>query len=256
MEYTEVRNSRQERCRQARPARPRAATIRCWAAADINLYSLFVERAMSLIKPDGLVGLLTPSGIYADKTAARFFKSVSTKGRVSGLFDFENKKIFFKDVHASFKFCALIFGGHQRTLRRDPLRLLPPRHVRTIDDRDRCFPLTPGRLRPRQPQHRHRARLPHDAATPTSPAASTSGIPCSWTTPTAKSAAPGRFRFMQGMFNMTSDSHLFRTAVAARGRRASIRSRATAGSGAKSCICRSIRGVRSRSSTIGPTLSG
>ena len=58
---------------------------------DINLYSLFVERAMSLVKPDGFVGLLTPSGIYADKTAARFFKSVSTSGRVSGLFDFENK---------------------------------------------------------------------------------------------------------------------------------------------------------------------
>ena len=50
----------------------------------INLYSLFVERAMSLIKPDGFIGLLTPSGIYADKTAARFFKSVSTGGRVGG----------------------------------------------------------------------------------------------------------------------------------------------------------------------------
>ncbi len=48
----------------------------------INLYSLFVERTMDLIKPEGFVGLLTPSGIYADKTAARFFKSVSTSGRV------------------------------------------------------------------------------------------------------------------------------------------------------------------------------
>ena len=59
---------------------------------DINLYSLFVERAMGLVKPDGIVGLLTPSGIYADKTAAKFFKSVSVGGRVAGLFDFENKK--------------------------------------------------------------------------------------------------------------------------------------------------------------------
>ena len=52
---------------------------------DINLYSLFVERAMRLVKPGGLVGLLTPSGIYADKTAAAFFKSVSTSGRLGGL---------------------------------------------------------------------------------------------------------------------------------------------------------------------------
>ena len=37
---------------------------------DINLYSLFVERSIALLKPDGICGLLTPSGIYADKTAA------------------------------------------------------------------------------------------------------------------------------------------------------------------------------------------
>ena len=109
---------------------------------DINLYSLFVERAMSLIKPDGLVGLLTPSGIYAGKTAARFFKSVSTSGRVSGLFDFENKKIFFKDVHASFKFCALIFGGEERRFGKTDCAFFL-HDTRTIDDRDRCFPLAP-----------------------------------------------------------------------------------------------------------------
>ena len=53
---------------------------------------------MGLVKPDGIVGLLTPSGIYADKTAAKFFRSVSTSGRVGGLYDFENRKIFFKDI--------------------------------------------------------------------------------------------------------------------------------------------------------------
>ena len=109
---------------------------------DINLYSLFVERAMSLIKPDGFVGLLTPSGIYADKTAARFFKSVSTKGRVGGLFDFENKKIFFKDVHASFKFCALILGGEERRFDQTECAFFL-RDTKTVHDEDRCFPLTP-----------------------------------------------------------------------------------------------------------------
>ena len=48
---------------------------------------------MGLIKKDGFVGLLTPSGIYADKTASRFFKSMSTGGRVGGLFDFENRRL-------------------------------------------------------------------------------------------------------------------------------------------------------------------
>ncbi len=81
---------------------------------DVNLYSLFVERAQALVAPDGLVALLTPSGIAADKGASVFFNSVSSTGRLGALFDFENRKVFFPDVHASFKFCTLVFGGPQR----------------------------------------------------------------------------------------------------------------------------------------------
>lgn len=85
------------------------------SGGDVNIYSLFVERALSLIKPAGLVGLLTPSGIASDKTAAAFFRSVSTANRLAALFDFENKKVFFPDIHASFKFCVVVIGGLKRT---------------------------------------------------------------------------------------------------------------------------------------------
>ena len=59
---------------------------------DVNLYSLFVERAMALAKPGGMVGLLVPSGIASDKTAAKFFKGVATEGRLKALYDFENRR--------------------------------------------------------------------------------------------------------------------------------------------------------------------
>ena len=81
---------------------------------DINLYSLFVERGMSLINSDGLIGLLTPSGIAGDKTAAKFFNSVAGAGRLRVLFDFENRRVgarkapYFPSVHRSFKFCAFV----------------------------------------------------------------------------------------------------------------------------------------------------
>ena len=55
------------------------------SSGDINIYSLFVERGMSLVKPDGAVGLLVPSGIASDKNAARFFRSVATAGRLRAL---------------------------------------------------------------------------------------------------------------------------------------------------------------------------
>ncbi len=116
---------------------------------DVNLYSLFVERAMNLIKPNGLIGLLTPSGICADKTAARFFKEVSTSGQVGGLFDFENRRLgtdlppFFPDVDSRFKFCALIFGGEERRFDETECAFFL-QNSDSIGDSDRCFPLTPA----------------------------------------------------------------------------------------------------------------
>ncbi|MGH7073425.1 MAG: hypothetical protein ACREFD_04405 [Stellaceae bacterium] len=93
------------------------------SGGDVNLYSLFVERAMRLVKGDGIVGLLVPSGIAADKGAARFFRGVSTTGRLAALLDFENRRTalhlgpFFPDVDSRFKFCAFIAGGLRRRFR-------------------------------------------------------------------------------------------------------------------------------------------
>lgn len=78
---------------------------------DINLYALFVERAQGLIKPSGIAGLVVPSGIASDLTASAFFKTIASSGRLLCLFDFENKGIFFPDVHRSFKFCTFVVAG-------------------------------------------------------------------------------------------------------------------------------------------------
>ncbi len=115
---------------------------------DINLYSLFVERALRLVKPNGLVGLLTPSGIHADRTAARFFQSVSTTGRVAGIYDFENRRLgtdlppFFPDIDSRFKFCALIVGGPERTFAETQCGFFLP-GADAIQDPDRAFTLSP-----------------------------------------------------------------------------------------------------------------
>ena len=110
------------------------------SSGDLNLYSLFVERAMTLVKPEGMVGLLTPSGIASDKTAARFFKGVATEGRLKALYDFENKKVFFPDVHASFKFC--IFVASPSPIGEAANCAFYLHSVAELADSERCFPLT------------------------------------------------------------------------------------------------------------------
>ena len=59
--------------------------------------------------------MLTPSGIASDMTTKDFFASIAENDRLIRLYDFENKKNFFPDVHASFKFCILNFGGVEVT---------------------------------------------------------------------------------------------------------------------------------------------
>ena len=203
--YQDVRQS----AKQMRAYVKESGAYPMLSGGRVNLYSLFIERAMNLIKSDGIIGLLTPTGIYADKTAARFFKSISTSGRVGSLFDFENRKIFFPDVHASFKFCALIFGGEERLFDETDCAFFL-HDTAAILDPERCFPLAASdfaRVNPntgtapvfrtrrdaevaRRIYERHSVLADHS-----------NGEECkAWPV-----------RFMQGLFNMTSDSHLFRT---------------------------------------------
>ena len=78
---------------------------------DVNLYMLFAELTESLVAPEGLVGILVPSGIATDDTTKEFFSGLMETKRLVSLYDFENKEGHFEDVHRSFKFTALVFGG-------------------------------------------------------------------------------------------------------------------------------------------------
>ena len=116
------------------------------ARGDLNLYSLFVERAMTLVKPDGMVGLLVPSGIASDKMAAPFFKSVATEGRLKALYDFENRRTrydtppFFPDVDSRFKFCAFVASPASRTQHARCAFFL--QDVSETKNPSRCFPIS------------------------------------------------------------------------------------------------------------------
>ena len=138
-----------ERAASATRVARRSGEYPLLSGGDVNLYSLFVERAMTLVKPDGMVGLLTPSGVASDKTAARFFKGVATEGRLKALYDFENRRTryqappFFPDVdmhHSS----SVSFVASPSPISEESaqLRVLPSGRVSELDDPERCFPLT------------------------------------------------------------------------------------------------------------------
>ena len=89
------------------------------SGGDINLNSLFVERASTIAKPDGMIGLLVPSGIATEVASQKFFERLMKHGSVRCVFDFFNKRengeLFFPDVYYRFKFCAFVFSPGGRS---------------------------------------------------------------------------------------------------------------------------------------------
>ncbi len=174
---------------------------------DVNLYSLFVERAMALVHSDGVIGLLTPSGIASDKTAAPFFRSVATAGRLRALYDFENKKVFFPDVHASFKFCVFVAGRQRRA---QPANCAFYLHsIDELNDEIRCFPLAAADFARVNPNTGtapiFRSRRDADLTT-----AIYERLPVLVDRSSGEEAKAWPVRY-ERMFDMTNDSHQFRT---------------------------------------------
>ena len=65
---------------------------------------------------------------------------MATQGKLKALYDFENKKVFFPDVHSGFKFCVFIASPSQID---EPANCAFYLHdVAELDNPDRCFSLT------------------------------------------------------------------------------------------------------------------
>lgn len=113
--YLEARERAQKMLDYARLPEKAGGRYPFTGKGDVNLYMLFAELARSLVAPKGVVGLLVPSGIATDDTTKEFFSDLMDTKRLVSLYDFENKEAHFEDVHRSFKFTALVFGGDQFT---------------------------------------------------------------------------------------------------------------------------------------------
>lgn len=179
---------------------------------DINLYSLFVERAHALVRPNGMVGLLTPSGIASDQSSSTFFGKVSRSKQLRSVIDFYNKRsdgsLFFPDVYYRFKFCTYIAGAEERKFESAMFGCFI-RDVSEITDPDRVFPLTAediARVNPNTttaPVFRSR----RDMVLTTS---IYSRLPILINRSAADTSLSWTFRYSTS-FHLTNDSHLFRT---------------------------------------------
>lgn len=160
----------------------------------------------SLLNIRGRAGIIVPTGIATDDTNKRFFADVVEKGQLLSLFDFDNREKLFPSVISVMKFCLLTICGtgdpkrqihfaffcHRPEDIRNPLKLLPlaPHDLAVINPNTRTLPV----FRTRQDADLTRAIYQR--------------VPVLVNERTGEN--PWGVRFLR-MFDMSNDSHLFRT---------------------------------------------
>lgn len=101
---------------------------------DVNTYSVFAETMRTVINPDGMAGIITPTGLATDKTTAPFFADTLSNHRLYGFYDFDNEAKIFRDVHHAYRFAVTTMTGTQRTVRRTKFAFLN-RHISDVPEK-------------------------------------------------------------------------------------------------------------------------
>ncbi|MGW3729256.1 Eco57I restriction-modification methylase domain-containing protein [Streptomyces sp. NPDC000851] len=169
---------------------------------------VFAEQGRRLIDQSGRFGMILPTGIATDSTTQFFFKDLVQHGSLASLYDFENRSSLFPAVDSRMKFSLLTLAG--RTAREPEATfaffLQDPSE---LDAADKRFTLTPEEITLLNPNTGTCPvfRTRRDAEITLGiyrrvPVLIKEDDP---------NGNPWGVSFMQGLFNMTSDSHLFHT---------------------------------------------
>ena len=172
----------------------------------INTYSVFAELGRNLVSLTGRMGMIVPSGIATDDTTKAFFGDLVATRKLQSLYSFENEEKVFAGVHHEFKFCLLtIHNGGTGT---NPEFAFFLRQASQIANPERRFILTPDDFALMNPNTRtcpiFRNRRDADLTR-----AIYRHVPV-LIKEEPPEENPWGLTFRQGLFNMTSDSNLFR----------------------------------------------
>ena len=177
---------------------------------DVNTYAVFAETARKLLAPDGRMGLIMPTGIATDNSTKDFFADIARKQALVSLFDFENRQKVFPGIDSRIKFCLLTIGGEgQRNTSADFAFFL--HRAEELADGSRRFQMSPADFALFSPNTGNcpvfRSRRDMEISRKMYERA---GVLWQEAKPGLKEVNPWGVKF-QRMFDMSNDSHLFRT---------------------------------------------
>jgi hypothetical protein len=172
----------------------------------LNTYALFAETAQTVINTRGRSGLVVPTGIATDHTTSLFFRDLVAHRRLDSLFDFVTNPQFWQEIgHGRMRFSLLTMTGHSTTVSEPEFATLvkhpnelPSRGHRIRIQTEEILLLNPNTGTCPMFKIRRDAEITVDIY---------KRLPVLWRDHPEDN--PWGLLFMQGLFNMASDSGLF-----------------------------------------------
>ncbi len=178
------------------------------SSGRVNCYSVFSELFSQLMNRSGRAGLVVPTGIATDDTNKQFFSHLVESNGLAGLYDFENRERIFPAVDSRMKFSLLTLKGDGDRAGEPARFAFFLTRAEQLKDERRTFELTASDFALLNPNTRtcpiFRTRQDADLTKYIY-----ERVPVLVNEVTGEN--PWRITFKQGLFNMSSDSHLFRT---------------------------------------------
>src|SRR5206468_664754 len=116
-----------------------------------NLYQLFAERMLQLVRPGGRIGMLAPAGLASDSGSSPLRTALLERCGIDALLSFENREAVFP-IHRSLRFVVLTATTEAAPALGDPhgWAVRFGRELNATDDRG-CFgsagaPVLEGKL--------------------------------------------------------------------------------------------------------------
>lgn len=179
------------------------------AVGRINTYQIFAGLFRELLSDRGRAGVIVPTGIATDDTNKQFFADLTEKKALVSLYDFENREGIFPAVHRSYKFCLLTMGGPDAAPEGTDFAFFLT-NTAHLHEADRHSKLSSEDIALLNPNTRTCPifRSKRDAEITK---AIYRRVPVLIDESKGEAGNPWGISFKQGLFNMASDSDLFRT---------------------------------------------
>jgi hypothetical protein len=176
----------------------------------INTYAVFAETNRYLVSRKGRIGCIVQSGIATDDTTKHFFQNLIDTRSLVSLYDFENRNQIFDGVHRSFRFSLLTIAAPHSAPNSGEFAFFLG-SVNDLNHHHRRFTLSAEDIVLLNPNTRTCPVFPtnRDAQIAKTVYRQTPVVLREGT----KQGSPWNVQFKQGLFNMATDSNLFRSRV-------------------------------------------